>query len=65
MTNHTATIIDFSAYRGRRASATAALDVGGSEAMPNFAFMFIPASLPIFWYHVWVTSLFPGRKAAH
>jgi hypothetical protein len=64
MTSHTATIIDFSVYRERRASAAAALDLWRSEAMPNFAFMIIPVSIPIFWYHVWVSSLFPSRKAA-
>jgi hypothetical protein len=35
-----------------------------SEAMPNFAFMIIPVSVPMFWYHVWVSSLFPCRNAA-
>jgi hypothetical protein len=64
MTSHTATIIDFSVHRERRASATAALDLLRSEAMPNFAFMIIPVSVPMFWYHVWVSSLFPCRNAA-
>jgi hypothetical protein len=63
MTGHTATIVDFSTYRKRRASVPAALDLRGSEAMANFAFMIIPVSVPMFWYHVWVSSLFPCRNA--
>jgi hypothetical protein len=63
MTSHTATIIDFSVHRERRASATAAApDFWRSEAVPNFAFMIMPVSVPMFWYHVWVSSLFPCRK---
>jgi hypothetical protein len=64
MSNHTATIVDFSAYRERRASATAPLELWGSEAMANCAFMIIPVSVPMFWYHVWVSSLFPCRNGA-
>jgi hypothetical protein len=61
MSRRTATIVDFSAYRERRASATAPLDLWGSEAMANFAFMIMPVSVPMFWYRVWVSSLFPCR----